>query len=947
MPESGPCAPCFSREKVEDGTAPAVVKPRTLDDASAPKAAQNGETDAKAPADAEPEPGADGTASASAHFQRIVSLLRGNTSALEEPLIKKKEEKPPDIICAAWVIEDALDGHCADEYPEGEEAKELRSRANRLFNLKKITFYLSVFLVLMEFMEVPLWCSPVESAQDTTWSAKDYCPIKEVKEDDYKDVLFIQTVIPPKYGMLVEAVCYSVLTLVFLYEFCLSRALGETRRLANCMPGRFLAILGLMWLDLGYYYFRWDQGFFSSFRFAPYGRVMLLFSGARVRWVFSSCWNCLDEFGSVCIFLMGCVVLFAWMLYNIFDDLADMEIKKNPKSLATPASMAGDDDGVFFATFGMTFVTFFTIMTGAAFPDNVTAVLKQSHWYALVFYPFMGLSFFLFTQLMLAVVYNAYSGETEDRLKDFYIQRSKGLAKTFGLLSVENEQGEKIIKIDTFSSLVDVLSCWPRFKGRLRKQDSEVLFEALDDDSTGTLSMNEFFDACSILQYTIWSTSMQSIFLRKCKFPGLGLVEKFVASGWLQHWTEAVLIANAIFIVIQSYYDFANYDEPKFFPYIEFFFSVIYMVEVVMKLLVESFQYYWSKMSNRFDFFVSWVLFLGGSLVFYDEQMDTSTGWHLDEVMQYFNILRVLRLLRLFTQVPRLKKMCICIGKFCQVSGDMVILFFISTTLLAIVGVQVFGGLLYPGSTDSEGDFAGAGFDVLGFNDLTGAFLALMDMMVTAYSPEYAQAMDEVLPIETPFLKIECIGEIYCMVVFFLSVNIAFNIFTAFLIDIFVSLEEALEEGEESEEDKNLASMKQKFLEKGEVLHFLEPPEVLRLRTLTGVIDGLDDAIQEAQDEALGKSPDDDDDKGGAEAEAEGDLQGLATETLGSFREAEYITKLVGKLNKESIMKPSDMLVVSKEAMEEKFSSHGDFQFVELADSIRIREAAEAKTATP
>lgn len=934
MPDSGPCAPCFSREKVEDGTPPAVVTPKSTDE---PKAAKNGDATAKVPADEEAGGG-------SSLHTRIVSLLRGNTN-LEEPLLKKEPEKPVDIVCAAWVIEDALDGHCADEYPEGEEGKALRHRANRLFRLKKLVFYVLVFLSLMMFFEVPLWCTPVDSSNATTWSAKDYCP-SPVQDKFYKDVMFVQVVIPPKYGMLLEVVCYSVLTFIFLFEYKLSRSLGEKRRLANCMPERFLIILGLMWLDLGYYYFQWEKGFFAPFRFAPYGRLALLFSGARVRWVFSSTWQCLDEFGSVCLFLMGCIVLFAWMLFNIFDDLSDAAVKKGADPAdVTPAILAGDEEGKYFKSFGTTFVTLFTVMTGAAFPDEVTCAMKQSHWYALIFYPFMGLTFFLFTQLMLAVVYNAYSGETEERLKAFYVTRSKALAKSFSMLAVENGEGSKVIKTDTFSSLVAVLSTWPRFKGRLREQDSQVLFEALDDDGTGELSMNEFFDACSILQYTIWSTSEKSIFW-KLKVPGLNAIEKFISSGLLQHCTEVVLVANALFIIVQSVYDFGNTPEPDVFPYIEFFFSVIYMVEVVLKLLVTSFQHYWHLTSNRFDFFVSWVLFVGGTIAFFD--VSSSFGdFSFDDLMQYFNILRVLRVLRLCTQVPRLKKMMICIGKFGKVSGDMVILFFISTAALAVVGVQVFGGLLYPGSTNAEGDFANAGFDVLGFNDMTGAFLALMDMMVTAYQPEYAMAMDEVLPIETPFVRIECIGEIYCMAVFFLSVNIAFNIFTAFLIDIFVSLEETEEEGEETEEQKNLVSMKSKYKEMGQVLHFLEPPEVLRLRTLTGVIDGLDEAIQEAQDEALGESSAKGDEDGGDDAAGDsGDsLEDLAKDTLGSFREGEYISKLVEKLKKESIMKPSDMLAVSKEAMEEKLQSQGEFQFVELADAIRIREAAEAKTA--
>jgi len=88
--------------------------------------------------------------------------------------------------------------------------------------------------------------------------------------------------------------------------------------------------------------------------------------------------------------------------------------------------------------------------------------------------------------------------------------------------------------------------------------------------------------------------------------------------------------------------------------------------------------------------------------------------------------------------------------------------------------------------------------------------------------------------------------------VFLLSVNIAFNIFTAFLIEIFVSLQESESEADEpSQQEKNLAVMKDAIKESGQVLHFVEPTEVLRLRTLTGIIEGLDDIIKENNEEAV------------------------------------------------------------------------------------------------
>lgn len=770
---------------------------------------------------------------------------------LTTPLIEKSKtasgvdaamNQPKDIICAAWIIEDALDGQHADEYPRGKEAARLRKQVHKLFYFKQLFFYTNLMLVLMMFVEVPLWCQPSSSIPMTSWTAEHYCPVKDVKDvSEYKQIFFSSFVVPPKYSYYTELSFMTIITFTLLYEKRFSHLMGPKRRLPGCMPGRFLFIAVLMWVDSIYYYYYRDRGFYLRVRFAPYGRLLLFFYGPRVRSQFSSVLNCIDEFISIVVFLFLCVAFFAYLTYTLLDDISD----------TTPGQSPGDvaNDPANFGSFPKTLMTFFTLMTGTGFPDNICLVVKQSHWYALLFYPFIGLTAILFTNLMLAVVYNAYSGETKDRLKEIYCSRYSGVAEAFYTLSNINRDGDAVITYPIFTELVGKLSEWPRFKGRLRVEDSEVIFRALDTDGSGELSLDEFFDACSTLLYTISTTNHKSRCINGSTSRCVKMIENFVENGCLSASTELVLCANTIFIGLQSYYDFQGMDEPPYYRDVSFFFTVIYMVEVSLKLYVFSFSFYWSTFSNRFDFGVSWVLFLTGLVDYVNiDSLDIAP------VLRFLNILRVLRLLRLLTQVPCLRSMCITVGKFCQVSGDMVILFFISTLLFAIAGVQAFGGLLHASAPELENSaYLQANYDVFNFNDMLGAFTTLTVMLINGYLTEYTQAIDLVMPLDVPVIG-DKIGEIYCGLVFLLSVNIAFNIFTAFLIDIFVSLQAA--EGaakENGERDEHLEVMKEDVMKKGEVLHFIESPEVLRLRTMTHIISGLDVAIKEAQDASAKK----------------------------------------------------------------------------------------------
>lgn len=57
------------------------------------------------------------------------------------------------------------------------------------------------------------------------------------------------------------------------------------------------------------------------------------------------------------------------------------------------------------------------------------------------------------------------------------------------------------------------------------------------------------------------------------------------------------------------------------------------------------------------------------------------------------------------------------------------------------------------------------------------------------------------------------------------------------------------------------------------------------------------------------------------------------------FRQAAYLEDFSEKLLGEGIAAPSDLLIVSKEALETKLSTLASFNFIEMADTISLRQA--------
>merc|ERR1712232_631966 len=139
-------------------------------------------------------------------------------------------------------------------------------------------------------------------------------------------------------------------------------------------------------------------------------------------------------------------------------------------------------------------------------------------------------------------------------------------------------------------------------------------------------------------------TPKYSIFKRDWGWK-LTWLTSFVESGRLDHCIDLLLVVNALFIIFESSLDMRDIPEPGWVDYVEQGFSMIYVVEVIMKLMVYDFQTYWQSGGNRFDFIVTWVLFLAGSIAFMP-----GNPW-IDPFVRYFNLIRIARLIRLLGRI--------------------------------------------------------------------------------------------------------------------------------------------------------------------------------------------------------------------------------------------------------------------------------------------------------
>uniref|UniRef100_A0A7S1AKL4 Ion transport domain-containing protein n=1 Tax=Noctiluca scintillans TaxID=2966 RepID=A0A7S1AKL4_NOCSC len=692
---------------------------------------------------------------------------------------------------------------------------------DNLFHLRRLLAWTVGALVLLLVFEPPLWCDSGVGLFDE---------FRCLLPDGTIPELSAVPLLRPGPSIVLEAALMLVCTMVIRYEKRFFDRFGS-KRPSTAFPEVFLVILAVMWVDLVVYLVLRQK----SFRFAPYGRLALLFYWKETQRVFGSAVHCLKEFTNLVIFVLGSVWFFAWLLLMILDDTDEVR----------PPG---------FETFGDASKTLFSMAAGANFPDGMDDLVRRHAAFGFIFYLYMALTFVLFMNLMLAVVYNSYLENMKMVLKGFLEQRHKALLEIFVLLAEADWDPEKSgplsaqctlddlrISHVVFEEFIDVLSTFSGFKSQVKRNYAEIFLKMLDDDQNDELDLKEFMLTLDILHYKIWILPERSLLMRRvdanfnassCFVKSLLAVYNFVTTGKLTLITNIVLTLNFFFMLLESHYDMSKLEMPSYLDNLETFFSSIYVVEVLLTVSVVSMRSYLSHTENVFDCVVSWLLFFAGM----EKALVSSYQLNL---VRYLNILRMFRMMKFMGRVPQFKKMCSCVARLFEVSHEMMLMFLMSDAFFALVGMHAFGGLLYatnPVLTDS--DYLAAGYDVLNFNDFIGSLGTLFSMVINEYMPELEGALS--------LVTFHPAGLVYCSMVLFMMVNISFNIFTAFTIDVFVSLDAAEFDRTSSVYDARMAQMKASLSSHQRILlHAEMPTHVKYLMTLALDIDGLDDAKQE------------------------------------------------------------------------------------------------------
>lgn len=326
--------------------------------------------------------------------------------------------------------------------------------------------------------------------------------------------------------------------------------------------------------------------------------------------------------------------------------------------------------------------------------------------------------------------------------------------------------------------------------------------------AVGDVRRQNFCDLCLLMQFRVQIVDRDS--LLKAKAPELWDSPRFLRlrrSVWepreapaLDGVFDFVLLLNLVVVVAQF-----TLQPSAWLSLLSCLFTCAYVVEVLLKLSVKSFEEYWVSLSNRFDFATTWLLF--GAML-----LAMCGGSHA--LHHYSNLLRLLRLLRVVRELKNLKSFRFManavVRMFCAariaVCAEGIVLF-----AFAELCTNCLGGAIYRGNPLLEGtDLEEKSWTVFNFNDMPMAFFTWFTQLLNEYSDELAEAIFRASPVGA-------VGWWLVPAFYLVAVAIFFEILVAFMIETFLALKEEAEEeepyGEEEEEEEDPELQQAEILE--------------------------------------------------------------------------------------------------------------------------------------
>lgn len=666
---------------------------------------------------------------------------------------------------AAALVDLAEDGIGLPEQMLDQESFESAAKFYFIFIRFNFLWSLNLFaLIVLNFLEKPLWC-----AKQTTYSCND------------REYYFLGQL---PYLTSVESLIYEGITLVIilLHTFFPISYEGSQIYWKNPLNRLKVILLSILVADLLVYvlYLSPLAFYYLPFRLAPYIRVILCILNIReVRATMVILAGMLGTYLNIMALGLLFLLFASWVAYVMFEDT------QQGKTV--------------FTSYLTTLYQMFILFTTSNNPDVWIPAYKVSRWYCLFFVLYMLLGVYFMTNLILAVIYDSFKNQLAKQVAEMDRMRRRILEKAFNLIDKSNLG---FLKKEQCIHLFEELNKY-RSLPKISREDFELIFDELDDSNDFKINLDEFFDLCNAITLSFQKEDSQSWFERYPSFyhsPACEKLKAFVRSSIFGNMIAVILVLNLVAVIIETTLDIENNSAQKVWQKVEFVLGWIYVLEMALKVFAFGFKNYWRDDSNRFDFFITWIIVIGETATFVAPSSLSflSNG----EWIRYLLLARMLRLIRLLMRVKQYRAFIATFLNLIPSLMPYLGTIFCVLCIYCSLGVQIFGGIVNNGNSNLEGtDLEESDYLLFNFNDYPNGMVTLFNLLVMNNWQVWMQSYKDLTGTSWTL--------VYFISYYLLTVLLLLNLVVAFVLEAFFA-EMDLEKSENCGEDGKEVGEKQR-----------------------------------------------------------------------------------------------------------------------------------------
>ncbi|KDO28315.1 hypothetical protein SPRG_06365 [Saprolegnia parasitica CBS 223.65] len=553
--------------------------------------------------------------------------------ATESAPLVARDKDDELLTTACWFIEDAFSGISRPHPVRTPFARYMHTLHAELHYLRGAAI---VVLLSLSFIETPRWCHgpPPYPCGDPS--------------DPFTPMTFEIALVTHAESHCIELVCLSFFLLNSVIRYLYLQENFTNRKDSVAVLALVLLAMTTLALSAAFPHQVWT----------PYAQVYLrvmIFAvkNRNIRRTARKIAQVLAEVHNIISLVIVFVVFFAWVATMLFDNTEEGDAQM---------------PNIYEACWNM-----LILLTTANFPDIMMPAYNKHRVVVIFFAFFLCFGLFFLMNVVLAVIYNNFSVNLEAFKKKRDHTREQKLQIAFRILC------NLAVPRDVCLRLFHKMNHYKNI-GYIKKSRMQLVFDELDSDGDEKLQWQEFANICVVLRSALSKkrlppSEVQRWFPHLFHSDGFHSLCMFVRHPRFELAIDVVLVVNALLIVFESLPVLNGEPMPLASEFtvwerIESIFSFVYLLEMLLKIVVDGRAVYWSSMKNRFDCLIT-VAVVAVDVYAYLPYDPASRV-----MVKILLVARCLRLFRLIINVERYRVFCMTWFRLLPFGKNLLVIMF-------------------------------------------------------------------------------------------------------------------------------------------------------------------------------------------------------------------------------------------------------------------------------